>query len=232
MCSAFCHSWRRVLPALGFCGLVLALVGCKDAQQAAGPSVAANGKTERAGLSAAASSSGAVAKGPKFFHADVTGSSLKPELGLADASGSVRTLADYRGKTLLVFFGFTQCPDVCPTTLQEAAEALKLLPAERADQVQVAFVTLDPVRDQPAMLEAYVKAFHPSFIALRGSEEDTRRAAKSFRVYYERTGSTSSTNYSIDHTAASFVFDGRGALRLYVRHAQGAQALAADLAQL
>jgi protein SCO1/2 len=210
----------------------LALAGCKDAQQAAGTPADANGKAERVGASASAGSSGVAAKPLKFFHTDVTGSSLKPELGLADASGSLRTLADYQGKTLLVFFGFTQCPDVCPTTLQEAAEALRLLPAEKVDQVQVAFVTLDPARDQPAMLDAYVKAFHPSFIALRGSEEDTRRVAKSFRVYYERTGAASGSNYSIDHTAASFVFDPRGALRLYVRHAQGAKPLAADLAQL
>lgn len=167
-----------------------------------------------------------------FFHTDVTGSALKPELGLADVGGTLRTIADYRGKTLLVFFGFTHCPDVCPTTLQEAAEALRLLPAEKADRFQVVFVTLDPSRDQAAMLDAYVKAFHPSFVALRGTEEETRRAAKSFRVFYERSGPASGANYSIDHTAASFVFDERGVLRLYVRHAQGAKALASDLAQL
>jgi len=212
-----------VIPALGACVLAVALGlgGCRDASQGSRSADLPGGSASRP-----------AAKSAAFFHTDVTGSSLRPELGLADANGVVRTLADYRGLTLLVFFGFTHCPDVCPTTLQEAAEALDLMPADKADKVQVVFVTLDRVRDQAAMLEQYVKAFHPRCIALRGNEEETRRAAKSFRVFYERSGPAAGDNYSIDHTAASFVFDAQGALRLYVRHAQGAQALASDLAQL
>ncbi|HAB47275.1 MAG: SCO family protein [Betaproteobacteria bacterium] len=167
-----------------------------------------------------------------FHHTDITGSSLNPALNLPDRTADLRQIADFKGKILLVFFGFTQCPDVCPTTLQEAAEAMALLSPEQAQRVQVIFVTLDPQRDQPEMLEAYVKAFHPSFGWLRGDEEQTKTTAKSFRVFYEKVIPKSGGPYSIDHTAASFVFDPQGRLRLYVKHAQGAKALAEDLAKL
>lgn len=167
-----------------------------------------------------------------FNHTDITGSSLKPVLNLPDQSSNLRQLDDYKGKVLFVFFGFTYCPDVCPTTLQEAAEALKMLGAEQAQRVQVVFVSLDPERDRPEMLEAYVKAFDPSFSWLRGDEAQTMAAAKSFRVFYQKVNSKSGGPYTIDHTAASFVFDPEGRLRLYVKHAQGAKALAEDLGRL
>ncbi|MFM7660828.1 MAG: SCO family protein [Betaproteobacteria bacterium] len=173
-------------------------------------------------------------KSPKggFHHTDITGSSLKPVLNLPDRSGSAKQVADFQGKILLVFFGFTHCPDVCPSTLQEAAEAMSLMSADQAQRVQVIFVTLDPQRDQPDMLEAYVKAFHPGFGWLRGDEEQTKAAAKSFRVFFEKVTPKSGGPYTIDHTAASFVFDAQGRLRLYVKHAQGAKLLADDLAKL
>jgi len=167
-----------------------------------------------------------------FNHTDITGSSLKPVLNLPDRSAGLRQIEDFKGKVLVVFFGFTQCPDVCPTTLQEAAEAMKMLGPEQAQRIQVVFVSLDPERDRPEMLEAYVKAFDPSFTWLRGDESQTRAAAKSFRVFYEKVNPKSGGPYTIDHTAASFVFDSQSRLRLYVKHAQGAKALAEDLAKL
>jgi protein SCO1/2 len=213
--------WRKRRPCLGlaFSLMLSGLVGCEPNTQ-----TAANQSDAKA--SAVKASKGG------FHHTDVTGSSLKPALNLPDQSGAVRQISDFRGKLVLVFFGFTHCPDVCPSTLQEAAEALSLLSAEQAQRVQVVFVTLDPERDQPEMLEAYVKAFHPSFAWLRGSEEQTKAATKSFRVFYEKVTPKSGGPYTIDHTAASFVFDGEGQLRLYVKHAQGAKALAGDLARL
>ncbi|NCV59647.1 MAG: SCO family protein, partial [Betaproteobacteria bacterium] len=175
--------WLRLLAA----ALMLSLGACDSGQQT---SQAAQGKSAKA----------------VFHHTDITGSSLQPILNLPDGGSGLRQIADFRGKILLIFFGFTQCPDVCPTTLQEAAEAIKLLSAEQAARVQVIFVTLDPDRDRPELLDAYVKAFHPNFVWLRGDEEQTRAAAKSFRVFYDKVASKSGGPYSIDHTAASFVF--------------------------
>jgi len=170
--------------------------------------------------------------GPQFRNTDVTGSDLaKNGFTLTDHTGAPRTLADYRGKAVLIFFGFTHCPDVCPTTMLEAAEAMKLLGA-KAERVQVLFVTLDPERDTPEMLAHYVPAFHPSFVGLWGDPETLARTAKDFRVFYQKTALSSSGSYSIDHTAGSFIFDPEGRLRLFTRYGVGAEALAHDLALL
>jgi protein SCO1/2 len=223
---------RRMLR-LG-CKLVLALMltslgACDRGERQSAPS--SGGKPPDAKWVVGKSAEG---QSPKsgFHHTDITGSSLKPVLNLPDREASPRQIADFQGKILLVFFGFTHCPDVCPTTLQEASEAMALLSPQQAQRVQVIFVTLDPQRDQPEMLDAYVKAFHPSFGWLRGDEEQTKTTAKSFRVFYEKVIPKSGGPYTIDHTAASFVFDPQGRLRLYVKHAQGAKALAEDLAKL
>lgn len=170
--------------------------------------------------------------GPQFHNTDITGSGFaKDGFELTDHTGKARTLADYRGKVVVVFFGFTHCPDVCPTTLVEMAEALKLLGA-RADQVQVLFVTVDPERDTPEMLAKYVPAFDPSFVGLWGDPDTIARTAKSFKVFYQKTETSSSGSYSIDHTAGSYVFDREGNLRLFTRHGGGAQKLADDLGLL
>jgi len=171
-------------------------------------------------------------KKPVFSHVDITGAPYAQALtGLADPQGRTRSLADWHGKAVLVFFGYTRCPDICPTTLQDAAEVTRLL-GPQADRFQVVFVTLDPARDTPDVLEPYVKAFNPSFVALRGDDAATRKAAKDFRIFFERVEGKSPGSETFDHTAASFVFDPEGRVRLYVRGGLGAESLAKDVKQL
>jgi protein SCO1/2 len=169
---------------------------------------------------------------PVFRHVDITGAPYAQALaGLADPQGQTRSLADWRGKAVLVFFGYTRCPDVCPTTLQEAAQVAQLL-GPQADRFQVVFVTLDPARDTPDVLEAYVKSFNPNFLALRGDDASTRQVAQHFKVFFERVEGKSPGNETFDHTAASFIFDPEGRVRLYVRGGQGPEALAHDVRQM
>ena len=166
-----------------------------------------------------------------FSATDVTGAPFGRELALTDHTGKPRSLADFRGQVVVVFFGFTQCPDVCPTTLAEMAQVMASL-GERAGKVQVLFVTLDPERDTQALLAQYVPAFNPRFIGLRGSPEETDRAAREFKVFYQKVNGSTPGSYSIDHTAGSYVFDPVGRLRLFVKHAQGVAPLAADIGRL
>lgn len=169
---------------------------------------------------------------PSFHNTDVTGSGIaKDGFSLTDQDGKARTLADYRGKVAVVFFGFTHCPDVCPTTMVEMAEVMKLLGA-RADDVQVLFVTVDPERDTPELLRKYVPAFDPRFVGLWGDPDTIARTAKDFKVFYQKTQVSSSGSYSIDHTAGSYVFDRQGKVRLFVRHGGDVQALADDIGRL
>ena len=169
---------------------------------------------------------------PTFRHVDITGAPYAQALtGLADPQGRTRSLTDWRGKAVLVFFGYTRCPDICPTTLQDAAEVARLL-GPQADRFQVVFVTLDPARDTPEVLEPYVKSFNPSFVALRGDDVSTRKAAKDFKIFFERVEGKLPGNETFDHTAASFIFDPEGRVRLYVRGGQGPEALAHDVRQL
>ena len=171
------------------------------------------------------------AKRPSFHSTDITGVDYGKTLALADQDGQPRTLADYRGKVVMVFFGFTQCPDVCPTTLAKAAEVKRMLGDEGKD-LQVIFVTLDPDRDLPAMLGPYVTAFDPSFVGLRGDAAQTQAAAREFRVFYQKVPNRDGSSYTIDHTAASYVFDPEGRLRLFVKHSQDPAEIAADIRQL
>jgi protein SCO1/2 len=167
-----------------------------------------------------------------FHHIDITGANYAQDLGgLQTTQGKPVALADYRGKAVLVFFGYTRCPDVCPTTLQEAAEVMRAL-GPLAERLQVLFVTLDPAHDTAPILDAYTKSFDPRFAALRADEVTTRQVAQRFKIYYERVAGKTSDSDTFDHTAASFVFDPQGRVRLYVRNGQGPQALAADLAVL
>jgi protein SCO1 len=165
---------------------------------------------------------------PSFKSVDVTGADFGRELRLTDHTGKPRTLADFKGKVVVVFFGFTQCPDVCPTTLVEM-KAVKEKLGKDGERLQVLFVTLDPERDTPELLAKYVPAFDPSFIGLYGDAEATARTAKEFKVYYKKVPGSSPTNYSIDHTAALYVYDSSGRLRLFAKHAQGAESLADDI---
>jgi len=169
---------------------------------------------------------------PIFRHVDITGAPYAQALtGLTDSQGQARSLAELRGKAVLIFFGYTRCPDVCPTTLQDAAEVARLL-GPQADRFQVVFVTLDPARDTPDVLEPYVKSFNPSFLALRGDDASTRQVAQHFKVFFERVEGKSPGNETFDHTAASFIFDPEGRVRLYVRGGQGPEALTHDVRQL
>ena len=164
--------------------------------------------------------------GPKFRSTDITGAPYGKALELADTQGKVRHLEDFRGKTLVLFFGFTRCPDICPTTLAEIAGAVKSLGAD-ADRVQMIFVTLDPERDAGKALADYVGAFDPRIVALRGDAAATQLVAKDFKIYYEKR--KQGDTYTIDHSAQAYVLDAQGRLRLLVRHDRIGQDLAPDL---
>ena len=167
---------------------------------------------------------------PQFNAVDLTGADYAKDFQLPDTSGKVRSLKDFKGKAVIVFFGYTQCPDVCPTTMADIAQAKKLLGAEGA-KVQGIFITIDPERDTPELLKAYVANFGPDFIALRGTPEQTAAIAKDFKVYYKKVEGKDG-NYTMDHSAASFIYDPQGRLRLYARYGAGPQVLADDLKQL
>jgi protein SCO1/2 len=178
---------------------------------------------------AAALALAACDSGPKFRSTDITGAEYGKVLDLTDHNGKLRHLEDFRGKAVVIFFGFTHCPDVCPTTLAETAAALKTLGAD-ADRVQVLFVTIDPERDTGEALAKYVTAFDPRFLGLRGDADATQRAAKEFKVFYEKrkTGDT----YSMDHSGQTYVIDPQGRLRLLVRPERLAEDLPEDLRTL
>lgn len=171
-------------------------------------------------------------KTPAFVNTDITGLDYAKGFSLTDHTGKPRTLQDFRGKLVVVFFGYTQCPDVCPTTMAKMATVMKELGPASKD-VQVLFITLDPERDTQELLNAYVPAFHPSFIGLRGDAEATARTAKEFKLFYSKTPSGDDPkNYTVDHMTASYVFDREGRVRLLVRHEAEPGAIASDLRQL
>lgn len=168
---------------------------------------------------------------PTFHFTDITGASFARHLELPDADGRMRTLADWKGKVVVVFFGYTQCPDFCPATLAELAQVKKALGAA-GERVQVVFVTVDPERDTPQILKAYVANFGPDVVGLRGSAEQTAAVAQEFKVFYAKVPGKTPGSYSMDHSAASFVFDTQGQARLYVPYGADQKAFAADLQQL
>jgi protein SCO1/2 len=168
--------------------------------------------------------------GPSFKGSDVTGATFGRDFALTDPAGQPRTLADYRGKAVAVFFGYTQCPDVCPTTLAALAEATRSLGAD-ADKVQVVFITVDPDRDTAALLAQYVPAFDPRFVGLRGDAAATERVAREFKVIYQKVPGTTPDRYTMDHSAGIFLFDRAGRLRVYESSADPA-VLAHDLRTL
>jgi protein SCO1/2 len=168
---------------------------------------------------------------PKFRSTDISGVDYGRSLELTDHHGKLRRLEDWRGKAVVVFFGFTQCPDVCPTTLADMAIAMKQLGPE-ADRVQVLMVTVDPERDTREVLGKYVPAFDARFLGLYGDLEATRRTAKEFKVYFEKRPGKTPGEYTIDHSAQSYVIDTQGRLRLFVRHDRITEDLAPDLRTL
>lgn len=170
---------------------------------------------------------GGATEKPKFKLTDVTGAGFGKELNLTDHNGKPRTLADFRGKVVTVFFGFTHCPDACPTTMVEMAQVAKELGSD-ADKLQVLFVTVDPERDTPQVLKQYVPSFHPSFLGLTGDATATGAAAKEFKVFFQKQP-VKGGSYSVDHGAGTFILDREGRLRLFAQYGQGAPALLHDI---
>jgi len=165
--------------------------------------------------------------GPKFRLTDLTGAGFGGQLALTDHSGTPRTLADFRGKVVAVFFGFTHCPDVCPMALAELAQVVKAL-GPAGDRVQVLFVTVDPERDTQQVLQRYVPSFNPSFLGLYGDLDATARAAKEFKVYFQKQPPKDG-HYSVDHSAGIYILDPEGRLRLFASHNTGAPAILHDV---
>ncbi len=165
---------------------------------------------------------------PKFRNIDITGADYAKDFHLADQNGQVRTLRDFRGKVVVMFFGYTQCPDACPTTMAELAEAKKAL-GQDGDRLQVLFVTVDPERDTPQVLKAYMANFDPTFLALRPTPEQLPELAKAYKVYYKKAPGTTPTSYTMDHSAGSYVYDTKGNVRLYYRYGSGVPALVSDI---
>lgn len=168
---------------------------------------------------------------PRFQASDVTGVAFGRDFKLTDHNGKPRTLSDFRGKVVVLFFGYTQCPDVCPTTLSDLAAALQKLGAD-ADRVQVLFVTIDPERDTPELLSHYVPAFNPSFLGLSGDAAATAATAREFKVLYQKQPGSTPGSYSMDHSAGTFIFDSQGKLRLFVSQGQGPEIFAHDIREL
>ncbi len=171
------------------------------------------------------------AKRASFHGTDITGVDFGSHLALPDQNGRERTLADFKGKVTVIFFGYTQCPDVCPTTLAEIAQAKKALGPD-GERVQGVFITVDPERDTPEVLKAYLSSFDPSFVALHGTPEQIAAVAKEFKVFYAKVPGKTEGSYTMDHSAGAYVLDANGKLRLLERYGGGAEALAGDLKTL
>jgi protein SCO1/2 len=163
----------------------------------------------------------------RFQLTDVTGASFGKSLDLTDHTGKRRSLADFKGKVVVLFFGFTHCPDACPTTMAELANVAKELGPD-AERLQVLFVTVDPERDTPELLRQYVPSFHPSFLGLYGTPQETTAAAKEFKVYFQKQ-SQPGGSYSMDHSAGTFVLDRQGRLRLFAQYGAGSRPLLHDI---
>ena len=166
----------------------------------------------------------------QFQNTDLTGLDYAKDFALTDHNGKPRTLADFKGKVVVIFFGFTQCPDVCPTTMAEMAGVMKQLGSD-AEKVQVLFVTVDPERDTQSLLAAYVPNFDLRFLGLYGDKAATDKVAKEFKVFYQKVPGKTPESYTVDHTAGSYVFDQQGRIRLFLRHGQpgSAEMIAHDL---
>jgi protein SCO1/2 len=164
----------------------------------------------------------------KFNSTDITGAPFGEDFRLTDHNGHIRSLSDFKGSVVVVFFGFTHCPDVCPTTLSEM-KAVRDQLGDKGKRMQVLFITLDPERDTPELLAQYVPSFDPSFLGLYGDLETTAATAKAFKVFYQKVPGSTPENYGMDHTAASYVYDPQGRLRLHVRSGMKTADVAQDI---
>jgi protein SCO1 len=212
------------LTLIAAAALLTALAGCEKAG-APGSSATA------AGVTSVTTTAAPTAPAVPFQGADITGADYARNLSLPDVNGRPRTLAEFKGKVVVVFFGYTQCPDVCPTTMAELAQVKKSLGAD-GDKLQGVFVSIDPERDTPEILKAYISSFDPSFVALRGSVEQTEAAAKDFKIYFGKVPGKTEGSYTMDHTAGAFIIDAKGNPRLFERYGGGADALTSDIKSL
>ena len=177
--------------------------------------------------------SGAASGGPKasFKSIDITGAEYARKLELPDAGGKTRNLSEFKGKVVVVFFGYTQCPDVCPTTMAELSQVRRALGPD-AERLQGLFVTVDPERDTATVLKAYVDNFNAGFVGLRGSAEQTQAVAREFKVFFGKVPGKTETSYTVDHTAGAYIFDTQGRIRLFSRYGAGPKALEDDIRTL
>ncbi len=167
----------------------------------------------------------------KFTSTDITGADFPKPLTLADHTGKLRTMSDFKGKAVVLFFGYTHCPDVCPTTMSDLKSAMKLL-GNKADEVQVIFVTVDPQRDTQAVLAQFVPSFDKRFIGMRGSLQETAETLGNFKIFYSKVDGKTSTDYTIDHSAGMYTFDKEGKIRLYMAYGMKPAAIASDISKL
>ena len=179
-------------------------------------------------ISAAAVLTACSPDGPAFRGVNITGADYARDFSLTDHHGQLRSLKDFRGKVVVVFFGFTQCPDVCPTSMQELAEVKAALGAD-GERLQGIFISVDPERDTLELLKAYMENFDPSFLALRPTPEQLPALAKDFKIYYKKDDGTTPTSYTLDHSAGSYLYDPQGRLRVYHRYGSGTEALTEDV---
>jgi len=169
--------------------------------------------------------------GPAFTAINITGADYAKDFALTDHNGQLRTLKDFRGKIVMMFFGYTQCPDVCPTSMSELAEVKKAL-GKDGERLQGLFVTVDPQRDTPEVLKGYMGNFDPTFLALYTTPDKLAELAKDYKVYYKKVDGKTPTSYTMDHSAGSYIYDTKGQLRLFTRYGSGVQALTSDIQQL
>ena len=185
-----------------------------------------------AGVAVLSAASGGLAgctpEKPKFQSVDLTGADYARGFSLLDQNGQLRTVKDFAGKVVVVFFGFTQCPDVCPASMAELSEVKRLLGTD-GNRLQAIFITVDPERDTPERLQAYMTTFDPTFLALRPAPAERARVASDFKIFYKKVDGKTSGSYSVDHSAGSYIYDPQGRVRLYNRYGSGAEMLAADI---
>lgn len=168
---------------------------------------------------------------PTFLATDITGAEFGKDFKLTDHMGKSRTLADFKGKAVVLFFGYTHCPDICPTTMGEVAAALQKL-GKDATRVQVLFVTVDPERDTPERLAQYLSAFGPAFLGLHGDPQSTKNIASEFKVVYQKQMGNSPNHHTMDHSSGTYIFDPKGKLRLYISNGAGRDVFAHDIVEL